>query len=93
MIQTQHDERRRRRLLTQKEVCQIAGCSTVTLQYHARHGWIAEPTARLHARYYYTEEQATEIAAYYASRKRWQRGRDEQAVRKAETTARRRTDG
>ena len=74
MITTQHDERRQRGLLTQREVCQIAGCSPGTLQYHLRHGWIEPPTARLHARFYYSEPQAERIAAYFGERKRWQRG-------------------
>lgn len=73
MIQTQHDEQRRRRLLTQNEVSELAGCSTGCLQYHVRHGWLAGPSERLHARFYFTEQQAREIAAYFAARNRWQR--------------------
>ena len=73
MIETQHDERRKQKLLTQREVCQMAGCSAGSLQYHLRHGWIEQPAARLHARFYFTKTQAERIAAYLGDRKRWQR--------------------
>ena len=74
MIKTQHDKRRQQGLLTQREVCELAGVSPGSLQYHLRHGWIEAPTAQLDARLYYSEPQAKRIAMYFADRKRWQRG-------------------
>jgi len=73
MIHTQHDERRKRNLLTQREVCEIAGCSPGRLQYHTRHGQIDPPERRLHSRFFYTEEQARKIAAYFKGRAKWLR--------------------
>jgi hypothetical protein len=72
MITTEHDERRKRRLMTQREVAEIAGCSVGRLQYHVTHRLVERPNGRLRSRYYYTETQAQAIADYFKNRKRWQ---------------------
>jgi hypothetical protein len=73
MIQTEHDERRKRKLMTQQEVAEIAGCSVGRLQYHVNHGLLERPKGRLRSRYYYTEAQAAAIAKYFESRNGWER--------------------
>ena len=73
MIATQQDERRRRGLFTQQEVCALAGCTHGRLQYHARRGWIAAPDSRLGSRVFYAEESARRIADYFRSRTLWER--------------------
>lgn len=73
MATNQHDERRQLCLLTQQEVCDLAGCSRGRFQYHLRRGLIPAPAARLHSRYYYSETQAAGIAQYMGSRKPWER--------------------
>ena len=73
MIATQHDERRRRGLLTQQEVCDLADCTHGRLQYHARRGWIEAPDSRLGSRVFYSENLARRIADYFRSRTLWER--------------------
>ena len=73
MIETQHDERRRQRLLTQCEVAALAACSVGRLQNHTRRGCIEPPSQRLGSKFFYTQEQAKEIKKYFKSRERWQR--------------------
>ena len=73
MIQTLHDERRQRGLLTQNEVAAIAGCSVGRLQGHTRRGLVEMPNQRLASKFYYSEEQAEQIKRYFKSHKLWER--------------------
>jgi len=69
----QYEERKRLGLLTQAEVCELAGCSPGRLQYHSRHGCIDPPNARLYSRFYYSQEEADRIVQYFKGRKRWEK--------------------
>jgi len=73
MIETEHDQRRKLRLLTQQEVCDLAGCSRGCFQHHYRNGWIERPAELLNSRFYYSEQQAERIAERFQKRKRWNR--------------------
>ena len=73
MIEYEHDQRRRLRLFTQQEVCDLAGCSRGCFQHHLRHGWIKAPAERLNSRFYYGEEQTARIVEHFRQRKRWER--------------------
>ena len=73
MIDTQHDERRRRKLLTQREVAEQVGCSVGRLQFHTRCGKVELPGERLGSKFYYTQMQAKDIGRYFKNRERWQR--------------------
>jgi len=73
MIEYEHDRRRKLRLLTQQEVCDLAGCSRGCFQHHLRHGWIEAPAERLNSRFYYGEEQTARIVEHFRQRKRWER--------------------
>lgn len=74
-MQREYEERRRLGLMTQTEVCRLAGCSPGRLQYHTRHGWVDPPSERLFSRFYYSHEQSHEISEYFQKRKRWQRSK------------------
>ena len=73
MISNLQDIRRKRRLLTQQEVCEIAGCSAGRLQYHTKKGAIEPPNALHGSRLYYSETAARQIAQYFNGRDPWQR--------------------
>lgn len=72
-MKTIHDERRRRKLLTQREVAELAGCSVGRLQNHTQIAGLELPGQRLGSRFFYTEAQAKEIKHYFKSRQRWDR--------------------
>jgi hypothetical protein len=69
----QQDIIRKKRLLTQVEVCEIADCSTGRLQYHTRRGLIAAPDASLGSRLFYSQVAARQVANYFAARQPWGR--------------------
>jgi hypothetical protein len=73
-MQLEYEERKRLGLLTQTEVCELAGCSPGRLQYHIRHGWLDPPSERLFSRFYFGAEQAERIVQYFRGRERWERG-------------------
>ncbi len=80
MISTQHDRRREKGLLTQKEVCERAEISASGFQYHLTRDLVEAPEGRLCSRFFYTEAQARRIEKYFKGRKPWQRLNGSQAL-------------